>query len=574
MKKVLLLFFVTIGAIGFAQSPLFIPDTLVGPNYALTMHEDSVQFFPGKKSHTYAYNTNKYLGPTLIFKKGTAVNITVNNQIPDTTTVHWHGIHLPSIWDGGPHSEILPSGTWNPQFTIMDNASTYWYHPHPDMKTAKQAIKGAAGLIIVRDAIEAALALPRKYGIDDFPVIVQCQQYDNLNQAMPLGMEDSTILVNGARSSYGYTVIANMPAQVVRMRLLNASGERAFNFGFTANKQFYQIASDGGLLDSPYLTNRVRLAPGERAEILLDLTGMNGQTIYLMSYASELSMGIQGGPTMPMPPGYPPMDSPLNGIDFNIMQIKVVAQTINPITTIPSTLTNNNPYPELTTNITRTIHFTADSAMVMDGPFYFNDSTFNMMRIDYKIPINNVEIWKLVNQTMVAHPFHIHDVQFFILDRNNGILPIQGEAGRKDVVLVPPGDSLRFITKFTDYADTLIPYMYHCHILMHEDDGMMGQFVVKPAAVGIKELGNDDKSIVIYPNPSNGKFVISYKSADLKNQKITLEVYNAIGEKIYSNKPDLINQFIIDLTDHANGIYFVVFKTAEQVFSRKLILKS
>ncbi|MCK6650465.1 MAG: multicopper oxidase domain-containing protein, partial [Bacteroidia bacterium] len=392
---------------------LAIPDTLIGPNYTLNMHKDSVQFFPGNKSHTYAFNSFSYLGPTLIFNKGANVNITVNNQIGDTTTVHWHGIHLPSKWDGGPHTPILPSASWNPTFTVMDNAATYWYHPHLHMKTAEQAIKGAAGLIIVRDPIEAALNLPRKYGIDDFPLVIQCQQYDSANQAMPLGMQDSTILINGARANYGYTVYANCPAQVVRMRILNASGERAFNFGFTANMQFKIIASDGGLLNAPVNTTRLRLAPGERAEILLDLTGMNGQTIHLMSYASELAMGIQGGPTMPMPSG-PPMDSPLNGVDFNVMQINVVPQTASPITTIPATLTTNNPYPTGSANVTRTIRFTADSMMVMDGPFYFNDSTFNMMRIDYEIPMNNIEIWKLVNETMVAHPFHIHDVQFYL----------------------------------------------------------------------------------------------------------------------------------------------------------------
>jgi blue copper oxidase len=126
--------------------------------------------------------------------------------------------------------------------------------------------------------LKQLLSLPRKYGVDDFPLIIQCQQYDSNNQAMPLGMQDSTILVNGARASHGYTVNANFPAQMVRMRLLNASGERAFNFGFTANKQFKIIASDGGLLNSPVTTDRIRLSPGERAEILIDLNGMNGQT--------------------------------------------------------------------------------------------------------------------------------------------------------------------------------------------------------------------------------------------------------------------------------------------------------
>lgn len=555
MKKLIVSVLFFLNAFLFSQTQLLIPDTLVGPNFNLNMHKDSVQFFPtGKKSQTYAFNLFSYLGPTLIFNKGNNINISVNNQIGDTTTVHWHGIHLPSKWDGGPHTPILPSATWSPAFTVMDNAATYWYHPHLHMKTAEQAIKGAAGLIIVRDPIEAALTLPRKYGVDDFPLIVQCQQYDSQNQAMPLGMQDSTILVNGARANYGYTVNANMPAQVVRMRILNASGERAFNFGFSGNKSFHQIASDGGLLNTPYSTTRVRLAPGERAEILLNLSGMNGQTLYLMSYASELAMGIQGGPTMPMPPWAPPMDSPLNGVDFNIMQITVVPQTSNPVTTIPSTLTTNTPYSVSSANVTRTIRFTADSAMVMDGPFYFNDSTFNMMRIDYQIPINNVEIWKLVNETMVAHPFHIHDVQFYLFDRNSST-PGPEELGRKDVVLVPSGDSVMFITKFEDFADTIIPFMYHCHILMHEDDGMMGQFVVRPNLASVNELGNDLSGFIVFPNPADSYVTIKI-SQTYFNPQLKITVTDILGREVYSENTDkpLVQ---INTSEWGKGMYFV-----------------
>jgi len=547
---------------------LVIPDTLIGPSYTLNMHKDSVQFFPGNKSQTYAFNAFSYLGPTLIFNKGVNVNITVNNQIGDTTTVHWHGIHLPSKWDGGPHTPIMPSASWNPTFTVMDNAATYWYHPHLHMKTAEQAIKGAAGLIIVRDPIEAALNLPRKYGVDDFPLVIQCQQYDSANQAMPLGMQDSTILVNGARANYGYTVYANCPAQIVRMRILNASGERTFNFGFTANKQFKIIASDGGLLNAPVNTTRLRLAPGERAEILLDLNGMNGQTIYLMSYASELPMGIQGGPTMPMPSG-PPMDSPLNGIDFNIMQINVVPQTASPVTTIPATLTTNNPYPTGSANVTRTIRFTADSAMVMDGPFYFNDSTFNMMRIDYEIPLNNIEIWKLVNETMVAHPFHIHDVQFYLFDRSGSTPPAE-ELGRKDVVLVPPGDSVMFITKFEDFADTIIPFMYHCHILMHEDDGMMGQFIVKPNLTSVNEIALNDLSIKIYPNPA--KEILFLNIEQLSNPKpVEVKVYNSIGKLVYQTDIKDTNT-VIDIGQWTSGLYLIEIQQEGNRALKKIIV--
>lgn len=547
-----------------AQTLLVVPDTLVGPNIALEMHEDSVQFFPGQKSYTYAYNQYSYLGPTLIFEQGQNMNITVTNSINDTTTVHWHGIHLPSEWDGGPHTMIMDGDTWNPQFTVMDKAATYWYHPHLHMKTALQAIKGAAGFIIVRDPNEAALNLPRAYGVDDYPIVVQCQEYDANNQAMPLGMQDSTILVNGARANYdGNSVYANFPAQMVRMRLLNASGERAFNFGFTGNMNFYQIASDGGLLNEPFDTTRVRLAPGERAEIVLDLTGMQGQTLYLMSYASELPMGVQGGPTMPMPPGYPPMDSPLNGINFNIMQINVVAPTANAVTSLPLTLENHVPYDPASADITRTLRFTADSAMVMDGPFYFNDSTFNMDRIDFVIPINNTEIWKLVNETMVAHPFHIHDVQFYVLDRNDGQTPHRGEQGRKDVIFIPTGDSVRFITKFEDFADSIIPFMYHCHILMHEDAGMMGQFiVVPPGYVGLNENMKLSEKLVVFPNPVETKLNIQLPA---ENEQFDLRITDASGRVLISKNST--NQTKVDVSMLPKGSYYILVRTTDKFYT-------
>lgn len=564
MKKTLA-FWVFSGALGvYAQTPLPIPDTLSGPIYNLSMHSDSVSFFAGKKSNTYAYNGYSYLGPTLIFTKGSAVTININNHIDDTTTVHWHGIHLPAKWDGGPHTPILPGSDWHPSFTVIDHAATYWYHPHMHMKTAIQAIKGAAGLIIVRDSLETTLHLPRRYGVDDFPVIVQCQQYDTLNQAMPLGMQDSTLLVNGARANHGSSVYVNCPAQVIRMRLLNASGERVFNFGLSDNKHFRIIASDGGLLNAPVDVTRVRLAPGERAEIVIDLNDMNGQNIYLKSYASELAMGIQGGPTMPMPGG-PPMDSPLNGIDFNIMQLRVGAQTNNAVTTIPASLTNEQRFNAALANTTRTIRFTADSAMVMDGPFYFNDSSFDMMRIDFVIPVNAIEKWKLVNETMVAHPFHIHDVQFNLIDRNTQMPPVE-ERGRKDVVLVPPGDSVIFVTQFEDFTDTIIPYMFHCHILMHEDAGMMGQFLVVPEGyTGLKEHLVQTQQLTLYPNPATN--FIKVNLPEIHNV-MDVRVVDMVGKVVMQQRTSTDSN--IDIQDLAAGNYIVIIRVQQQYYAARL----
>ena len=547
----------------FSQTAIPIPDTLSGNNIALTMHQDTVQFFSGQATQTLAFNQYSYLGPTLILNNGQNVSITVNNQIGDTTNVHWHGLHVSPTNDGGPHTMIMNGMSWNPQFTVLDKASTYWYHPHFHGKTAEHAIKGAAGIIIVRDNVEAQLNLPRKYGVDDFPIIIQSSQLDSNNQFMPFGMQDSTVLVNGVRANYGYSAYLNVPAQVVRLRLLNAAGERTFNFGFTGNMPFKIIGSDGGLLSAPVNATRIRISPGERYEILLDLSSMNGQSIYLMSYGSELPTGVQGGPTMPMPPGNPPMDSPLNGVDYNILQLNIGGPTANPVTSIPATLVTVTPIPSSQSNITRPIEMTAINMMAMDGPFYFNQKLFDMGRIDYFIPLDNTEIWELTNSTMVAHPFHIHDVQFYILDRD-GNLPPMHERGRKDVVMVLPNETVRFITKFETFTDTVVPYPFHCHILMHEDDGMMGQFLVFPSGfTGIDENSVLTQNVKVFPNPTSS--ILQFELTE--NQLVSYRITDMSGKVV--QKQDNISENVIQVSQLNAGIYHIWLRADNKFYSSK-----
>lgn len=545
----------------FSQNPIPIPDTLSGPVYNLNIHPDSVQFLPGTKTYTNAFNQYSYLGPTLILHKGENVTMHVQNDLDDTTTVHWHGLHLPAMADGGPHTYFLAGSTWSPQFTVNNHASTYWYHPHTHMKTGQQAMRGAAGMIIVRDSIEGNLNLPRQYGIDDFPIIVQSQQMDADNQILWRGMHDSLLLVNGTENP-----MLNVPAQVVRFRLLNASQERNFNFGFTGNMSFMVIGNDGGLLNAPVPVTRIRLSPGERAEILLNLTGMTGQQFYLMSYASEFGMGIQGG--TPMPGMDTSMYSPINGIDFNILQLNVSVPTINPVTSFPSNLVSIIPWDQSNYNEFRNIIISAQNMMSMDGPFYFNGQLFDMNRIDYRIPLNNIEIWSLSNQSMVAHPFHLHGVQFFILDRD-GITVQPFESGPKDVVMIAPNETVRFITKFEDYADSTMPYMFHCHILMHEDDGMMGQFVVLPNTTNISE-GSQFSNFTHAPNPASGQLNLNFSSTE----NVTISINDILGRKIYSEKiQNGQKDWILNLTNWLNGVYFINFDNQERHESKKLIIQ-
>ena len=148
-----------------AQVALPIPDTLSGSVIDLTVQEGTWEFHPGEVVSTFGVNGD-LLGPTLMLDQGQQVTINVANTLPDITTMHWHGMHVAPMNDGGPHSQIFPGSTWSPSFTVLDRASTFWYHPHGQGMTDFQVSMGIAGMVIVRDPQEAALALPRTYGVE------------------------------------------------------------------------------------------------------------------------------------------------------------------------------------------------------------------------------------------------------------------------------------------------------------------------------------------------------------------------------------------------------------------------
>lgn len=544
-------------------NPLLIPPVLSGTNIDLTLQHGTHEFFEGITTNTLGVNGD-ILGPTLVLDQGQDVNITVNNQIGETTTIHWHGMHVSSMNDGGPHTVIEAGETWNPQFTVLDKAATYWYHPHLHMKTNDHVLQGLAGLIIVRDEEEAALDLPRTYGVDDIPVVLQTKTFDD-NKQIVLGTSalDTEVLANATREAY-----VNVPAQVVRLRLLNGASQRIFELGLTNNMQFYQIASDGGLLATPVQMTRLRLTPGERAEILIDLSESEGQEIALKSYASELPRGYYGTETIGMNAqmtidGY--NDNPLNGADFDILQLIVDQANGEGTSSIPSSLVTVTPWPDSDVDVNRSLRFTPQvfgPSNMVNGPFVIDGNSFDIDVVNQVINLDDVEIWEITNQTMIAHPFHIHDIQFYLLSRNGNPVP-ENERGRKDVVLVPPmGGSITFITKFETFADDEIPYMYHCHMLTHEDDGMMGQFtVVNPTSV------DDDlyeRQLGVFPNPTDGKLTIDGLLP------ASIELYNTTGQLLSKWQTTNASESF-DLSAYAAGVYYFNIKTEQGVQSVKVV---
>ena len=562
------LFLIKSSSVDAQYNPLWIPDTLSGTVFNLNLRDTVKQFLPGPSTPTMGINGN-WWGPTLFFNKGDTVYMNVMNGLMDTTTLHWHGIHLPAVMDGGPHQVIPPMTTWMPYFKVMNNAATYWYHPHLHMMTEEHVINGLGGLIIVRDSNEAALNLPRMYGIDDIPLVLSDRRFDttagNVNKMLMAHLGD-TMMVNGTLYPE-FTV----PSQVIRFRILSNALERGYRFGFADSTPFSVIATDGGLLNSPVNITQTRftISPGERVEILVNLSGRQGQTLDLIAYNSTLPSDIAGAS-----PGIGSFYNKLGGRDFLILHLNIGPSTGNPVTTFPVTLKNNVFLSAANATNTRHIKFTdpPDSLCPNNliGCGWFDSTFFDINVINYTINRNAIEIWELENKSdYFSHPFHIHDVQFYILDRN-GAIPPAYERGWKDVVNVRKNQTVRVIAKFEDFIDSLTPYMYHCHILYHEDAGMMGQFVVVDLSVAINEQNETNNFLFVYPNPAVDEFTVS--STLFKQGKNQLKVFDTMGREMFSETMQTFHQ-TIKVKEWKDGLYFVQFANADQFMLKKIVVQ-
>lgn len=543
----------------YGQNPLMLPPISEGNSINLMIQNGSHEFFEGISTETAGCN-GPILGPTIILNQGDEVQFNVTNELMDTTTMHWHGMHVASMHDGGPHNKIAPGETWSPQFEILDHAGTYWYHPHLHMMTNTHVSKGVSGMIWVRDEMEQSLNLPNTYGVDEWPLIIQTKAFDEAGQIVPDSNTDDQAMVNATVDP-----IANIPAQFIRLHFLNGASQRVFNLGLEDNLPFYLIGSEGGLMSTPLELLRLRLSPGERAEIMLDASSFEGDTLIWKSFASEFSNGTFGatnpgmGSGMTMN-GYTP--NALNGSDFTLLQMAVGPATENGIFTLPTSLDPNNvnPWNEAEVNATRTITMTPQSMGMnaLNGNFLLNGAAFNMDVINYTIPLGNLEIWNIVNSSPIGHPFHIHDVQFYLLDRN-GVPPAPEESGRKDVIYVPAMTSARFITAFEDFADSETPYMYHCHMLTHEDGGMMGQFVVvdETSTSSLDEL----ELPLPFPVPANHSITLSHPGGPWS-------IIDNAG-RLVSTGNTLSKQFTVSTVDWSEGLYFFISheKNHQQRFS-------
>lgn len=451
----------TVGEVDFDR-PLAIPplaESTVGPDgtrvFALDARAGTTEFEPGEPSETWGFN-GSYLGPTLVAERGEHVRVDVTNSLEEPTTVHWHGMHLPPELDGGPHQMVEPDASWSPEWDVDQQAATLWYHPHPHGETEDHVARGLAGMFLLHDEHERSLGLPAEYGVDDLPVIVQDTGFSDEGELEPKqrgyagGLGDE-LLVNGTRSPY-----VEVGDELVRLRLLNASTARSYAFTWSDGRPVELIATDGGLLEASVELDHLRLSPGERAEVLLRVEP--GETLVLQSRMTPEIAGLVG-----------PVAGTNGGSDaFDVLEVRA-ADALDPSAEVPAQL---NAFPE------------ADEAEVVttrrfelgDG-FEINGEAMDLGRIDETVTVDTLERWVVANTQQLPHSFHVHDVQFRVASVD-GAPPPPELSGWKDTVFVEPETELELLLRFEDYTDTDTPYMYHCHLLWHEDQGMMGQFAV------------------------------------------------------------------------------------------------
>lgn len=517
--------------------------------FDLKLQKGQLQWMAEAATETFGINRD-FLGPTLVFEKGETVLLRIHNNIGETTTLHWHGLHVPAVSNGGPHASIANEETWETSFEVKNYAMTAWYHPLQMERTARQVAMGLSGFVFVKDKVTPA-GLPENYGVDDLPLIVQDRQfaadgrhpYSNGNepsrQQLAAGVKGNTILVNGARTpDHIYT------STLLRLRLLNASNARIYNIGFNDNYPFQHIATDGGLLEHPITQIRVLLAPGERAEIVVDMRTLTTDLI-MKSYSNEvqhlhsptheateaiasethgdsldqstfLIMTFKLGKVVTTDNEEGATEAPTSlktevtsaettssevatpgdatSIDAALISeedpasTEILDQETPTVATVPeendvykSPIPENlNILPDLFEDDAETVRHISIS--MTDQGIFINDqqqegSNKIAERLSFNVELKVPEVWEIKNTSSIAHPIHIHNVQFFILDIA-GKLPGTNIAGLKDTVLVPPHQTVRIVLKCKDYTDNKTPYFFHSNILEHMDAGMIGQFYV------------------------------------------------------------------------------------------------
>ena len=419
----------------------------------ITAEPTLLSIVPGVKTASYAYN-GRVPGPTLEAYEGDHVIIHFRNKLPEPTTIHWHGMHIPATSDGSPYNMVESGKSYDYVFTLdTGTAGTYWYHPHPHPATGAQVAKGLFGSMIVRsrnDPLpksikEQLIVLADNRFLPDGSVDISDPSTTKGNEDLSNGREGNLIFVNGKVMP----TITIRSGEVQRWRVINASAARVYRLAIPGQTLLH-VGNDGGLFERPVEVKDVLVANSERVEILVRGTGAPGSSTVLQTLPYDRYVQ-QTRPT--------DWNKPLDLLTLRYSS----AAPVTPVA-IPAVL---RPIAAIDTSLSKRTR-----VFVMQQGF-INGRPHDMNRIDERAKLGDVEIWQIENIVGMDHPFHLHGFQFQVIDRDGVPEPFRSW---KDTVNVPKHSTARFIVRLNDFPGL---WMYHCHILDHEDHGMMGVLEVK-----------------------------------------------------------------------------------------------
>jgi len=509
----------------------FIPDIEIN----LKAEPTTVPILPGQTTQVWSYAAklvkgdpnslqtipDSYLGPIIRVRKGQRVRVNFQNNLPQgqASIVHWHGLILPEEMDGHPRFVIQPGQTYVYEFEVINRAGMNWFHPHPDQLTGQQAYAGLAGLFIVTDREEEALNLPT--GAYEIPIVLQDRTLDANNQLLYLGSRIGTPrnsnmsgMQQGKSGSSSNGMMGDMSSmmgflgqkifvngkpnftlsaatRVYRLRILNGSNARIYKLAWSSGDPLTVIGTDGSLLTHPTERKYVMLAPGERIDLWADFSRLKvGTEVSLNSLAFSGAENV-GGNSMS---GMMSSDNALElGSAIMLFNVKIEREEKEPLR-LPSQLAALpllRPEDAVNAAQPRPVELSLKGMK-----WVINEQSFEMNAATQQetVKLNSIEQWEIINKLNpgammdakgMAHPIHLHGVQFQIISRE--VLPELAagwktvkdgyvDEGLKDTVMVMPGERVKLLMKFEKYSGL---FSYHCHTLEHEDAGMMRNYRVK-----------------------------------------------------------------------------------------------
>ncbi len=418
----------------------------------LAAEPGSVRFAEGLDTSALLYNGGN---PVIEAHEGDRVEISFRNGIPDEpTTVHWHGMPVPADQDGSPMEPVASGSERLYAFDLpLGSAASYWFHPHPHGFTAAQVYRGLAGVFLVKPKDDP---IPAEYGdtilmftdlrIAEDGSMPASNMIDLMN-----GRVGDHILVNGQKNA----VLAVAKGEKRRLRLFNATNARFLRLTFE-NAAMVLVGTDGGLIEAPVGIDDLLLAPAERVELIISFDKPGAAKLVTLGY----ERGWMG-------PGKPEEA----GMTLLTANVSEEAAPVAP--PLPAKLRSIDGFAE--PSVTRRFVLT-ESMEGMEMKFLINGASFDMNRIDEVSKVGQVELWEIVNQADMDHPFHVHGAQFQLVERErDGAVTKPSYHAWKDTVNVAAGETVRILLR----QDLPGRRMYHCHILEHEDLGMMGTVDVK-----------------------------------------------------------------------------------------------